>query len=41
MAKAPAYGGDFARSLKGTNYLVTEINAQTIGWDSRIAIPAV
>ena len=26
--------GDFARSLKGGNYLVTETNAQTIGWSS-------
>ncbi|MGA2131604.1 MAG: beta-galactosidase [Bryobacteraceae bacterium] len=34
-----SYGGDFARSLKGTNYLVTEINAQTIGWDSRTQFP--
>ena len=34
-----SYGGDFARSLKRTNYLVTEINAQTIGWDSRTQFP--
>jgi beta-galactosidase len=34
-----SYGGDFARSLKGANYLVTEINAQTIGWDSRSQFP--
>ena len=34
-----SYGGDFARSLKRTNYLVTEINAQTIGWDSRSQYP--
>ncbi len=34
-----SYGGDFARSLKRTNYLVTEINAQTIGWDSRSQFP--
>jgi beta-galactosidase len=34
-----SYGGDFARSLKGTNYLVTETNAQTIGWDSRSQFP--
>ena len=34
-----SYGGDFARSLKGTNYLVTETNAQTIGWDSRTQFP--
>jgi beta-galactosidase len=34
-----SYGGDFARSLKGSNYLVTETNAQTIGWDSRTQFP--
>ncbi len=34
-----SYGGDFARSLKNTNYLITEINAQTIGWDSRTQFP--
>jgi len=34
-----SYGGDFARSLKRTNYLVTETNAQTIGWDSRTQFP--
>src|ERR1017187_5585551 len=34
-----SYGGDFARSLKGANYLVTETNAQTIGWDSRSQFP--
>jgi beta-galactosidase len=37
--ESSSYGGDFARSLKGTNYLVTEINAQTIGWDSRTQFP--
>ena len=31
--------GDLARSLKRTNYLVTETNAQTIGWDSRAQYP--
>lgn len=31
--------GDLARSLKHTNYLVTETNAQTIGWDSRTQYP--
>ena len=31
--------GDLARSLKSTNYLVTETNAQTIGWDSRTQYP--
>ncbi len=37
--ESSSYGGDFARSLKNTNYLVTEINAQTIGWDSRTQFP--
>ncbi len=31
--------GDLARSLKNTNYLVAETNAQTIGWDSRTQYP--
>jgi beta-galactosidase len=31
--------GDLARSLKHANYLVTETNAQTIGWDSRTQYP--
>jgi beta-galactosidase len=31
--------GDLARSLKRANYLVTETNAQTIGWDSRTQYP--
>jgi beta-galactosidase len=29
-----AMQGDFSRSLKHTNFLVTETNAQTLGWDS-------
>ena len=29
-----ALQGDFARSLKHQNFLVTETNAQTLGWDS-------
>jgi beta-galactosidase len=33
------FSGDVARSLKRTNYLVTETNAQTIGWDSRTQYP--
>jgi beta-galactosidase len=33
------FSGDLARSLKQTNYLVTETNAQTIGWDSRAQYP--
>ncbi|MCX6564023.1 MAG: beta-galactosidase [Candidatus Aminicenantes bacterium] len=31
--------GDFARSLKGGGYLVTETNAQTIGWSSDAQFP--
>ncbi|HWR53116.1 MAG TPA: beta-galactosidase [Bryobacteraceae bacterium] len=31
--------GDLSRSLKGKSYLVTETNAQTIGWDSRAQYP--
>src|SRR6266851_2512635 len=31
--------GDLARSLKNTNYLVAETNAQTSGWDSRTQYP--
>jgi beta-galactosidase len=31
--------GDLGRSLKRTNYLVTETNAQAIGWDSRTQYP--
>lgn len=31
--------GDYTRSLKQTNYLVTETNAQTIGWDSKTQFP--
>jgi beta-galactosidase len=34
-----AYCGDINRSLKGTNYLVTETTAQTTGWDSRGQFP--
>ena len=35
-----AFAGDFFRSIKnGKNYLVTETNAQTIGWNSRIQQP--
>jgi beta-galactosidase len=34
-----AFAGDFFRSVKRTNYLVTETNAQTIGWDSRSQYP--
>jgi beta-galactosidase len=31
--------GDFTRSLKHSNYLVTETNAQTIGWNSAFQFP--
>ena len=31
--------GDLARSLKNTNYLITETNAQGMGWDSRAQYP--
>jgi len=31
--------GDLCRSLKQQNYLITETNAQTIGWDSRTQYP--
>jgi beta-galactosidase len=34
-----AFGGDFFRSVKNGNYLVTETNAQTIGWTSRTQQP--
>lgn len=29
-----AMQGDYSRSLKHTNFLITETNAQTLGWDS-------
>jgi beta-galactosidase len=35
----PAFVGDYARSLKRKNYLVTETNAQTKGWDSKGQFP--
>jgi len=34
-----AFAGDYFRSIKQKNYLVTETNAQTIGWNSRIQHP--
>ncbi len=37
--QAQALQGDLARSLKHANYLVTETNAQTIGWNSAIQYP--
>ena len=38
-ARTTWLSGDLGRSLKHTNYLVTETNAQTIGWDSRTQYP--
>lgn len=38
--QAWSLSGDLARSLlKGRNYLITETNAQTIGWDSKTQFP--
>ena len=37
--ESPSMAGDYTRSLKQTNYLVTETNAQTIGWDSKEQYP--
>lgn len=34
-----SYQGDYSRSLKHTNYLVTETNADAIGWDSKDQYP--
>jgi len=34
-----AFGGDFFRSVKQDSYLVTETNAQTIGWTSKTQQP--
>ena len=34
-----AFGGDYFRSVKNANYLVTETNAQTIGWTSNTQQP--
>lgn len=34
-----AFAGDFFRSVKKSNYLITETNAQTIGWNSRMQQP--
>jgi beta-galactosidase len=34
-----SYEGDYARSLKHTNYLITETNAEAIGWDSANQYP--
>jgi beta-galactosidase len=37
--KTSSYVGDYSRSLKGTNYLITETNAEAIGWDSAEQFP--
>ncbi len=37
--EAIALSGDLCRSLKQKNYLITETNAQTIGWDSKTQFP--
>jgi beta-galactosidase len=34
-----SWSGDYTRSLKRTNYLVTETNAEAIGWDSMTQFP--
>ena len=34
-----SYAGDYTRSLKQTNYLITETNADAIGWDSKEQFP--
>ncbi|HEX8021054.1 beta-galactosidase [Mucilaginibacter sp.] len=34
-----AFAGDFFRSVKMKNYLITETNAQTTGWDSKAQMP--
>jgi beta-galactosidase len=34
-----SYAGDYIRSLKQTNYLITETNAEAIGWDSATQFP--
>lgn len=37
--EASSYVGDYVRSLKQTNYLITETNAEAIGWDSKGQFP--
>jgi beta-galactosidase len=37
--EASSYVGDYTRSLKKTNYLITETNAEAIGWDSKDQYP--
>jgi beta-galactosidase len=37
--EASSYAGDYVRSLKNSNYLITETNAEAIGWDSKEQYP--
>jgi beta-galactosidase len=37
--ESSSYVGDYSRSLKNTNYLITETNADAIGWDSKGQFP--
>lgn len=37
--EASSFVGDYVRSLKKTNYLITETNAEAIGWDSKEQYP--
>jgi beta-galactosidase len=37
--EASSLAGDYTRSLKRTNYLITETNAEAIGWDSKGQFP--
>ena len=37
--EASSMVGDYMRSLKNTNYLITETNAEAIGWDSKDQYP--
>jgi len=37
--EASSLVGDYMRSLKNTNYLITETNAEAIGWDSKDQYP--
>ena len=37
--EASSMVGDYMRSLKNTNYLITETNAEAIGWDSKEQFP--
>ena len=37
--ESSTFEGDYSRSLKHTNYLVTETNAEAIGWDSAGQFP--